>query len=57
MVPLSGCGRFATAAKPAVLLVVQRPLKMLGAAFEIGKHAIASLAPPVTELPLEKKAS
>jgi hypothetical protein len=30
---------------------------MLGAAFEIGKHAIASLAPPVTELPLEKKAS
>ncbi len=38
----------------AVPVVVHRPREMTGSAFEVGKDAIASLAPQFTELPLEK---
>ena len=38
----------------AVAAIVHRPREMPGPAFEIGKDAIASLAPQFTQLPLEK---
>src|SRR5271165_3976523 len=38
----------------AALGVVHRPREMPGSAFEIGKDAVASLAPQLTELSLEK---
>src|SRR5580700_10967669 len=37
-----------------VAAMVHRPREMTGSAFEIGKNAVASLAPQLTQLPLEK---
>src|SRR5438045_6752731 len=38
----------------AVRVMVHRSREMPGSAFEIGKDAVASLAPQLTQLPLEK---